>query len=91
MEDEKPTIMTIAETHLDKEDELELPGYKTWRKDRNKEGGGIAVAVRDRLSGAVLEIEAKETKAEIMWMKIGWMKLGLVIHRSAEQKRKKWK
>ena len=51
-------IIAITETWLDKkiEDaEVDIPGYKIYRKDRDADGGGVAVYVRNDLSVIRLE------------------------------------
>ena len=45
-------IMTLNETRLEPlvdDKEVAIPGYKIYRRDRNKYGGGVAIYVKDNL------------------------------------------
>ena len=46
LERTKPDVLGIVETHLEEGEELEIEGYNCIRKDRNKDGGGVLIAIR---------------------------------------------
>ncbi len=65
-----PDIILGTETKLDSDfntAELSLPNYRVFRKDRNKKGGGVLIAVRDNLTSCELDIQ---TSCELLWVKI---------------------
>ena len=46
-------VLAINETHLSNEissDRVKIPGYEFIRKDRNRNGGGVGIYVRNTLS-----------------------------------------
>ena len=49
LDERKPDIVGIVETMLDSKDEIQIKGYKTFRNDRDKDGGGVMVAVKKEL------------------------------------------
>ena len=56
VEQYKPDVIGIVETHLGEKEKFELEGYEMWRNDRNEEGGGVAVAVKNKYQHLVIEI-----------------------------------
>lgn len=70
LEVHRPELVVAVETWLDdgySENELSVDGYVLHRRDRNKHGGGIMVAVKNGVRGTVMWID-EET--EMMGMKI---------------------
>ena len=56
-------LLGIAETWLDSavsDDVIRIPDYKVIRHDRNVNGGGVALFVRDHLRCEVLETSGTE-------------------------------
>jgi hypothetical protein len=46
----KPSVFAITETHLGERSELEIEGYKEiFRNDRDIYGGGVLIGVKDTL------------------------------------------
>ena len=71
VESVKPDIVIGTETHLDptiKDAEYLPTGYKALRRDRNRDGGGILIAVREDLQ--ITATPELETNCEILWAKI---------------------
>ena len=67
----KPDIIFGTETHLDasiKDTEYLPDSYKALRRDRNKDGGGILIAVRDDIQ--ITAVPELQTNCEILWAKI---------------------
>ena len=65
-------IIAITETWLDKkiEDaEVDIPGYKIYRKDRDADGGGVAVYVRNDLS-VIRREDLEDPNLEGLWLEI---------------------
>lgn len=42
-------LVALTETHLSPQDSLNIPGYKIYRKDRNRQGGGVALLVANHI------------------------------------------
>ena len=63
----KPTVIAITETHLDG-NEIEIPGYKIYRQDRNQFGGGIIIAVKNQIETITMEISRMEDTHESLWI-----------------------
>ena len=50
VEDKEPTIVCLVETHLQKEEEVAIPGYETiYRNDKTANSGEILVAVKGNI------------------------------------------
>ena len=46
--DQKPTIVSLVETHVEKEEEVVITGHETiYRNDKTANNGVILVAVKD--------------------------------------------
>ena len=82
IEESKPTIIVLVETHLDEEEEIELEGYKVERNDRNGDGGGVLIAYKDVIKNIVSNIVKVKEGYEGLWVdinnKVGKIKLGTV-------------
>ena len=65
-------VWSLNETKLDGsigDEDIEIPGYSTYRKDRNKFGGGVLLYVVDSIESYPI-IELKHTEFEVVWTKI---------------------
>ena len=52
----KPTIFCLVETHLEKDEEVAIPGYETiYRNDKAANSGCILVAVKDNIKTVTME------------------------------------
>ena len=45
----KPTMICLVETHLAKNDKIEIDGYSFTHHNRNEKGGGIAFDIKEEL------------------------------------------
>ena len=71
IEEERPVMIALVETKLMKDDNLEIPGYKVERADRDEEGGGVLVAIRKSLQNIwVITKEYKKHDCEMLWLKM---------------------
>ena len=78
-EELKPTVMCITETHLIEEEELKIEGYEWFRNDRNKDGGGIAIAMQKRVYDISTIVEKKRDVEEALWVVTDNTKIALRI------------
>ena len=48
VKEHQPDIIGIVETHLEDNEKIkEIEGYEMMRNDRNNDGGGVAIAVKE--------------------------------------------
>ena len=80
IEEENPVLVAIVETKLEKEEKIELPGYKVTPVNRNEEGGGALLAIRNNLTNLVVSTnEYKQHGAEMVWIKLDNTKVKIKI------------
>ena len=73
IESVQPDVIIGTETHLDKnipDSEFLPPNYKAHRKDRNKDGGGVLIALKGDLFMNSTRVPELETDCEILWVKL---------------------
>ncbi|KAL8603231.1 hypothetical protein ACOMHN_046237 [Nucella lapillus] len=67
----KPDIIIGTETHLDasvKNSEILPDSYTVYRRDRNSDGGGVLLAVKEDIQSTL--VTEFDTECEILWVKI---------------------
>ena len=65
VEDQKPRIVCLVERHLEKEEEVAIPGYETiYRDDETTNSGGILVAVKDNIKTVTMQTHKQEQVGE---------------------------
>ena len=68
-------IIVIEETYLQNKDNVNIKGYITKvRRDRDCQGGGVMIAIKEKYShvyAEVVEVENKEIELEQIWIYIG--------------------
>ena len=69
-EEFQPVIICLVETHLKEEEKIELEGYHTVVKNRNKHGGGVMIVIKTEVDKSITIIEKSEEKDEIVWILI---------------------
>ena len=70
VEEVQPTIICITESHLMDEEDLQIDGYKNLRNDRNKDGGGVLIAVQEKLYNITTIVEKMKDVEESIWVVI---------------------
>lgn len=82
LEEQKPTIIALVETHLHPEEDMNLEGYTIIRNDRSEKGGGILIAYKENIKNIVTELEMSIEHYEGTWIEInngvGKIRIGLV-------------
>ena len=54
IDDYQPALVCIVETHMQKEEEIQIPGYSlVYCNDRSADSGGILIGVRDNIKISV--------------------------------------
>ena len=71
----KPHILALNETWLDQsftDEELSLQGYNIMRRDRNRDGGGVAVYIAEHLNYSRLKVpnESTDRGLEAIWFEL---------------------
>ena len=85
----KPSILCLTETHMGKEERIEISGYKLFTNNRNREGGGVLIGVCEEIGKVAVEIKREEKTFESVWIKIDNGKLKVrvgVIYAPQESK-----
>ena len=86
-----PTIICLTETHLGQEEKVEMQGYKVFTSNRNRDGGGVLIGIKDALASVTVEVKSEIRNYESMWVKIdnGRVKYRIgVIYAPQETKQK---
>ena len=81
IKEEDPDIIGMVETMMAEKEKLEIEGYKMLRNDRNEEGGGVMVAVKEKYKNIVIEVSREKDMEESLWMVFGSrekMRIGVV-------------
>ena len=66
-----PQVMCITETMLDKDEKINIPGYRKIFYNSNKIGkGGILIAVKNELENVTIEMEQVTEEYQSLWIKI---------------------
>ena len=70
-------VMGLSETWLDEsvaDAEIDMTGFRVYRKDRNRNGGGVAVYVSDDVK-SVRRSDLEEEGIEALWIQVKMRKL----------------
>ena len=70
IDDLNPTIICLAETHLENQEKIEITGYKLYRLDETSYSGGIIIGVQNTIKTVVVELKD--------YSEIGWIKWILI-------------
>ena len=66
--DYQPILICLVETHLEKEEEIRIPGYsKIFRNDRPGNSGGIMLAVKGNIKTVTLEVAQEKKVGQSLW------------------------
>ncbi len=64
----KPTMICITESHLHEKQMFEMEGYKVYRNDRDNKGGGVMICIKKELENICTVVEKSKDVGEMMWM-----------------------
>ena len=70
IEEFEPTMVCITETHMLKDEPLEIEGYRVMRNDRDNLGGGVLVAVDEKIADICTIVEKESEVGETLWIVI---------------------
>ena len=51
-------------------DKVVMEGYTIYRNDRNGDGGGVLIAIKDVLKGIIMEESNSKRKEESIWLSL---------------------
>ena len=69
IDDYQPSLVCIVETHMQKEEEIQIPGYSlVYRNDRSAKSGGILIGVRDNIKNISLELTQENKVDQSLWI-----------------------
>ena len=64
---------------LDAKDKVIMEGYTTHENDRNGDGGGVLIAIKDVLNGIMAEESNSKRKEENIWLGLAYNKIKIRI------------
>ena len=71
IDDYKPSLVCLVETHLQKEEKIKIPGYSLiYRNDRTANSGGILIGVKDNIKNITVEIGQEDKVGQNIWILI---------------------
>ena len=65
-----PQVMCVTETMLDKDEKIEIPGYRVFDNNNKTGKGGIIIAVKKELKDITIETEQVTEEYQSLWIKI---------------------
>ena len=69
IDDYQPALVCIIETHMQKEEEIQIPGYSlVYRNDRSANSGRILIMVRDNIKNISLELTQENKVGQSLWI-----------------------
>ena len=69
IDDYQPSLVCIVETHMQKEEEIQIPGYSlVYQNDRSAKSGGILIGVRDNIKNISLELTQENKVGQSLWI-----------------------
>ena len=69
IDDYQPALVCIVETHMQKEEEIQMPGYNlVYCNDRSANSGGILIGVRDNVKNSSLELTQENKVGQSLWI-----------------------
>ena len=69
IDDYQSALVCIVETHMQKEEEIQMPGYNLWNcNDRSANSGGILIGVRDNVKNSSLELTQENKVGQSLWI-----------------------
>ena len=69
IDDYQPSLVCIVETHMQKDEEIQIPGYSlVYRNDRSAKSGGILIGVRDNIKNISLELTQENKVGQSLWI-----------------------
>ena len=67
--DYQPILICLVETHLQKEEEIRIPGYSLiFRNDRSGNSGGTMLAVKKNIRTVSLEVAQEKEIGQSLWI-----------------------
>ena len=67
--DYQPILICLVETHLQKEEEIRIPGYsQIFRNDRSGNSGGIILAIKESIKTVTLEVTQEKEIGQSFWI-----------------------
>ena len=69
IDDYQPSLVCIVETHMQKQEEIQIPGYSLlYRNNRSAKSGRILIGVRDNIKNISLELTLGNKVAQSLWI-----------------------
>ena len=75
IDDYEPSLICLVETHLLKEDQIQIPVYKIFRNDSTNNSRGILIAIKEKLKIIVVEVTREEEIGQTLWVLLNNQKI----------------
>eukprot|EP00794_Sanderia_malayensis_P006438 gene6438-7168_t len=70
IEEEKPDIVGLVETHLEEHENIHFEDYIIIRRDRGSRGGGILIAIREKFKNLCIECKSQNEDSNLESIRI---------------------
>ena len=62
-----PALIYLVETHLTKEEQIQIPGYTIFRNNGTTSSRGILIAIKEKLKTIVVEVNGQDEIGQTLW------------------------
>ena len=69
----------MVETHLTKEEQIQIPGYKIFRNNGTINSRGNLIAIKEKLKTIVVEVNREEEISQTLWVLLNNQKTQVII------------
>ena len=63
----EPTLICLVETHLTKEEQIQIPGHKIFRNDGTTNNRCILIAIKEKLKTIGVEVNREDAIGQTLW------------------------
>ena len=70
IEELEPELIAIVESKMGEDEPLELKNYEIFRNDRDKDGGGVLIAVKENIVKTITDVRKEKQHEESIWIDI---------------------
>ena len=71
IEDYQPALVCIVETHMQRQEEIQIPGHSlVYCNDRSANSGGMLIGVRDNIKNMSLELTQENQVGQSLWIRL---------------------
>ena len=68
IEERKPSVIALVETKLGEQQKITIDGYHPVPMNRDENGGGVMILVKDELENITVTVEKNKEVGEVLWV-----------------------